>query len=183
MEGNLGAVLYDSNNVTEQVRFNLLVGTIMKEAANEDVGARVLLPSCNNRFELYPFYNENVTVAPPLHLLKAWKHWRDGMPLQLLDSTLTDSYSRNEVIRCIHMGLLCLQEDPADRPSMATIVLMLNSYSVTLPAPRRLAFFLGKRREASMATKKFDFDQSKSKSIPWSVDDALLKYILDNRVF
>ncbi|KAK4857937.1 hypothetical protein QYF36_008474 [Acer negundo] len=30
----------------------------------------------------------------------AWKHWRDGTPMQLLDSTLTDSYSRNEVIRC-----------------------------------------------------------------------------------
>ncbi|KAH9779106.1 cysteine-rich receptor-like protein kinase 10 [Citrus sinensis] len=27
-------------------------------------------------------------------------------------------------------------EDPADRPSMATIVLVLNSYSVTLPMPR-----------------------------------------------
>ncbi|XP_031277415.1 cysteine-rich receptor-like protein kinase 10 [Pistacia vera] len=101
-----------------------------------------------------------------------WKHWRDGTPLQLLDSTLTDSYSRNEVIRCIHMGLLCVQEYSADRPSMATIVLMLNSYSVTLPAPRRPAFFLGTRWEASMARNEFDFDQSKSNSIPWSVGDA-----------
>ncbi|XP_031270575.1 cysteine-rich receptor-like protein kinase 10 [Pistacia vera] len=102
----------------------------------------------------------------------AWKHWRDGTPLQLLDSTLTESYSRNEVIRCIHVGLLCVQEDPTDRPTMVTVVLMLNSYSVTLPAPQQPAFFLGSRREASMATKDFDFDQSKSKSMPWSIDDA-----------
>ncbi|KAH9723199.1 cysteine-rich receptor-like protein kinase 10 [Citrus sinensis] len=61
---------------------------------------------------------------------------RDGTPLQLLDSNLTDLYSRDEVNRCIHVGLLCVQEDPADRPSMATIVLVLNSYSVTLPMPR-----------------------------------------------
>ncbi|KAJ0047201.1 hypothetical protein Pint_03654 [Pistacia integerrima] len=103
---------------------------------------------------------------------KAWKHWRDGTPLQLLDSTLTDSYSRNEVIRCIHMGLLCVQEDPADRATMATIVFMLDSYSVILPAPQQPAFFLGSRMEASMPTMEFDFDKSKSKSIPSSVDDA-----------
>ncbi|XP_044497350.1 cysteine-rich receptor-like protein kinase 10 [Mangifera indica] len=101
-----------------------------------------------------------------------WKHWVDGTPLQLLDSTLTDSYSRNEVIRCIHMGLLCVQEDPAARPTMATMVLMLNSYSVTLPAPERPAFFFGSRREATTATKELNFDQSKSNSVPWSVDDA-----------
>ncbi|GAY63414.1 hypothetical protein WN944_014308 [Citrus x changshan-huyou] len=68
----------------------------------------------------------------------SWKHWRDGTPLQLLDSNLTDSYSRDEVIRCIHVGLLCVHEDPADRPSMATTVLALNSYSVTLPVPDSL---------------------------------------------
>ncbi|KAJ0101317.1 hypothetical protein Patl1_03700 [Pistacia atlantica] len=70
------------------------------------------------------------------------------------------------------MGLLCVQEDPTDRPTMSTIVLMLNSYSVTLPAPQQPAFFFASRRETSMATEEFDFDQSKSKSIPWSVDDA-----------
>ncbi|XP_031250178.1 cysteine-rich receptor-like protein kinase 10 isoform X3 [Pistacia vera] len=102
----------------------------------------------------------------------AWKHWRDGTPLQLLDSTLTDSCSRNEVIRCIHMGLLCVQEDPADRPTMAAIVIMLNSHSITLPVPEKPAFFVGSRMEASMATKEFDFDQSKSKLTPRSVDDA-----------
>ncbi|XP_038690296.1 cysteine-rich receptor-like protein kinase 10 [Tripterygium wilfordii] len=68
-----------------------------------------------------------------------WRHWRDGTPLELLDPTLTDSYSRTEVMRCIHIGLLCVQEDPADRPTMATIVLMLNSYSVSLPLPQQPA--------------------------------------------
>ncbi|XP_052290615.1 cysteine-rich receptor-like protein kinase 10 isoform X2 [Citrus sinensis] len=103
----------------------------------------------------------------------AWKHWRDGTPLQLLDSNLTDSYSRNEVIRCIQLGLLCVQEDPAERPSMATIVLMLNSYSVTLPSPQHPAFFIGSRTERDLPTKEFECsDKSTSKSIPWSVDEA-----------
>ncbi|XP_038688643.1 cysteine-rich receptor-like protein kinase 10 [Tripterygium wilfordii] len=69
-----------------------------------------------------------------------WKHWREGTPLKLLDPTLTYSYSRTEVMRCIHIGLLCVQEDPAERPTMATIVLMLNSYSVSLPSPQQPAF-------------------------------------------
>ncbi|KAL9456258.1 hypothetical protein AB3S75_005475 [Citrus x aurantiifolia] len=103
----------------------------------------------------------------------AWKQWRDGTPLQLLDPNLTDSYSRNEVIRCIHLGLLCVQEDLAERPSMATIVLMLNSYSVTLPSPQQPAFFIGSRTERSLHTKDFEFsDKSTNKSMPWSVDEA-----------
>ncbi|XP_044504520.1 cysteine-rich receptor-like protein kinase 10 isoform X1 [Mangifera indica] len=106
-----------------------------------------------------------------------WKHWVDGTPLQLLDSTLTDSYSRNEVIRCIHMGLLCVQEDPADRPTMATIVLMLNSYSITLPAPQQPAFVLGNRRNASTAAKDLESDQSKGNSIPCSVYDSSISEV------
>ncbi|GAV64977.1 Stress-antifung domain-containing protein/Pkinase_Tyr domain-containing protein [Cephalotus follicularis] len=73
-------------------------------------------------------------------LSHAWKHWRDGAPLELLDPIVRDSCSRNEVIRCIHIGLLCVQEDPADRPTLATIVLMLSSYSATLPLPQEPAF-------------------------------------------
>ncbi|PON32284.1 Tyrosine-protein kinase [Parasponia andersonii] len=71
----------------------------------------------------------------------AWKNWSDGTPLELSDQRLRDSYTANEVIRCIHIGLLCVQEDPADRPTMASIVLMLSSYSVTLSLPKKPAFF------------------------------------------
>ena len=30
-------------------------------------------------------------------------------------------------MRCIHIGLLCVQENVADRPNMASVVLMINS--------------------------------------------------------
>lgn len=82
------------------------------------------------------------------YFLQAWKHWRDGTPLELLDQRLRDSFAENEVIRCIHIGLLCVQEDPADRPTMPSIVLMLNNYSVpTLPSPKKPAFFPHSRTE------------------------------------
>ncbi|XP_054776913.1 cysteine-rich receptor-like protein kinase 10 [Prosopis cineraria] len=75
-------------------------------------------------------------------LSHAWKLWKDETPLELLDPTLIESYTPNEVIRCIHIGLLCVQEDPTDRPTMASIALMLDSYSVTLPTPLQPEFFV-----------------------------------------
>ena len=72
---------------------------------------------------------------------------------------MAESYSGQEVSRCIHMGLLCAQEDPEDRPTMATVVLMLNSYSVTLPLPREPAFF--RRTRTDMGTEEFlKYEQS-----------------------
>ncbi|XP_038718687.1 cysteine-rich receptor-like protein kinase 10 [Tripterygium wilfordii] len=103
-----------------------------------------------------------------------WKHWREGTPLELLDPTLTDSYSRTEVMRCIHLGLLCVQEDPAERPTMATIVLMLSSYSVSLPLPQQPAFFYQTRTDQSLILRGLETDQSTSKSEslpPFSVDE------------
>ena len=47
-----------------------------------------------------------------------------------------------EMMRCIHIGLLCVQENVASRPSMASVVSMLNSHSVTLSVPSRPAYYL-----------------------------------------
>ncbi|CAK8573781.1 unnamed protein product [Lathyrus sativus] len=96
----------------------------------------------------------------------AWKKWSEQTPLELLDPTLRDSYSRNEVMRCIHIGLLCIQESPHDRPSMETVALMLNSYSVTLSLPRQPPSFLRGRSPG------FNSGQSTTGSIPWSVNDV-----------
>ena len=43
------------------------------------------------------------------------------------------SGSVSEMKKCIHIGLLCAQEDSADRPTMDTVLLMLNSDTITLP--------------------------------------------------
>jgi hypothetical protein len=104
------------------------------------------------------------------NLLQAWIHWRDSRPIEILDQSLGDSYSRDEVLRCIHIGLLCVQEDPADRPTMASILLTLNSGSVTLPSPQEPAFFL--RSKTDMPIKDLESDQSTSKSMPWSINEA-----------
>ena len=90
--------------------------------------------------------------------------------MELLDPTIRDSYSRIEVNKCIHIALLCVQENPAQRPTMDSIILMLNSNSVTLSSPQRPAFFLQSRTEQNVL--ELELDQSKGKSILLSVDEA-----------
>ncbi|XAR53735.1 Non-specific serine/threonine protein kinase [Bertholletia excelsa] len=101
----------------------------------------------------------------------AWKLWKEGTPLKLMDSTLEGTYSGNEVMKCIHIGLLCVQEDPGARPSMATVVLMLNSHSTTLPIPQRPAFVAGNRTGSNLH-RGLESDQSSSMSIPWSINEV-----------
>ncbi|OAY26016.2 hypothetical protein MANES_16G014401v8 [Manihot esculenta] len=101
-----------------------------------------------------------------------WKHWRNETPFEVVDSVLRDSYSRNEVLRCIQIGLLCVQEDPSDRPTMAKIVLLFSSYSVTLPIPQQPAFFLHSKSGQIMPGNGLDSEQSTNKSVSWSVDEG-----------
>ncbi|MBA0822997.1 hypothetical protein Goarm_019757, partial [Gossypium armourianum] len=106
-------------------------------------------------------------------LTHVWKHWNNGTPLELLDPSLGNSYSRIEVIRSIHIGLLCVQEDPSQRPTMENIVLMLNSYTVTLVAPQRPATFLIPTTDSNFTANELVSDQSgPSKSTPWSVNQV-----------
>ncbi|XP_031499281.1 cysteine-rich receptor-like protein kinase 10 [Nymphaea colorata] len=57
----------------------------------------------------------------------AWRLWRENRATELLDESLTHSSDGSEVARCIHIGLLCVLEDATRRPTMSSIVLMLNS--------------------------------------------------------
>ncbi|KAJ3695983.1 hypothetical protein LUZ60_001360 [Juncus effusus] len=71
-----------------------------------------------------------------------WKKWREGEALNIIDQRLHGMYKVNEVLRCINIALLCVQLDPSKRPNMATIVLMLSSYTTSLAVPSVPAFFV-----------------------------------------
>ncbi|PRQ54941.1 putative protein kinase RLK-Pelle-DLSV family [Rosa chinensis] len=60
-------------------------------------------------------------------LAHAWNLWYEGKGLELVDEVLGDSYSSSEVLKCVHIGLLCVQDNAADRPTMKDIALMLSS--------------------------------------------------------
>jgi hypothetical protein len=68
--------------------------------------------------------------------------WCETTPLMLLDESLGESavVSEAEILRCIQIGLLCVQERPDDRPDMSAAVLMLNGEKA-LPKPKEPAFY------------------------------------------
>ncbi|XP_019171526.1 PREDICTED: cysteine-rich receptor-like protein kinase 10 [Ipomoea nil] len=73
----------------------------------------------------------------------AWTQRREGTASNLIDPMLTaKSGPVHEMMRCIHIGLLCVQENVADRPTMAAVAVMLSSSSMSLPVPSSPAFFM-----------------------------------------
>ncbi|KAG6394044.1 hypothetical protein SASPL_144621 [Salvia splendens] len=72
----------------------------------------------------------------------AWDSWQEGKDVEVVDPFLrSGSGSISEMLRCIHIGLLCVQEDPADRPTIVSVLLMLSSFSITLNLPSKPAFY------------------------------------------
>ncbi|KAJ4703327.1 Receptor-like kinase [Melia azedarach] len=79
------------------------------------------------------FYPDN----PFSYLIKyTWELWRDGNALEIVDSSIANSCPPQEVLRCIQVGLLCVQDDPRERPSMSTAILMLSN-ETPLPSPKQ----------------------------------------------
>ncbi|KAK6912082.1 S-locus receptor kinase, C-terminal, partial [Dillenia turbinata] len=82
----------------------------------------------------------------PLNLIGyAWELWNEGHVTQLIDPTISDSCNTDEVLRHIHVGLLCVQDSPADRPSMSEVLTMISKESTPLSTPKQPAFFVGRR--------------------------------------
>lgn len=69
--------------------------------------------------------------------VQAWHLWNENKAMELVDPSIGDSCSPNEVLKCIHIGLLCVQDSATHRPTMASLVLMLESENPTLPMPRK----------------------------------------------
>ena len=76
--------------------------------------------------------------------MQVWEHWTTGTLMEIMDSSLSSLAPRDQMLKCIHIGLLCVQDDPGDRPMMSTVNVMLSSSTVTLQAPSRPAFCIPK---------------------------------------
>uniref|UniRef100_A0A7N2MZC6 Receptor-like serine/threonine-protein kinase n=1 Tax=Quercus lobata TaxID=97700 RepID=A0A7N2MZC6_QUELO len=84
--------------------------------------------------------NISYQTHPSLTLIgHVWELWTEDRALDIVDSSIIESIVSHEVLRCIQIGLLCVQEDATDRPTMLAILLML-SCETTLPSPNQPAF-------------------------------------------
>ncbi|XP_057985394.1 G-type lectin S-receptor-like serine/threonine-protein kinase At1g61390 [Hevea brasiliensis] len=73
-------------------------------------------------------------------LAYAWQCWSASKGVQMVDEALADSFSSSKVSRCVNIGLLCVQDHAADRPTMATIVSMLSGEQTKPPEPNQPTF-------------------------------------------
>ncbi|KAF2609028.1 hypothetical protein F2Q68_00045913 [Brassica cretica] len=107
------------------------------------------------------FYNSN----RDLNLLGfVWRYWKEGKGIEIVDPIIIDDSSSallrtHEILRCIQIGLLCVQERAEDRPVMSTVMVMLGSETTAIPQPKRPGFCVGRsllETESSSSTQRGD---------------------------
>ncbi|KAG4145989.1 hypothetical protein ERO13_D05G129850v2 [Gossypium hirsutum] len=82
-----------------------------------------------------------------LGLFQAWEAWNEGRALELIDPSLGESYPKDEVMRCIHVGPLCGQDNPVDRPTILDALSMMYSEGNQLPTPKPPAYYFSRNRD------------------------------------
>lgn len=66
--------------------------------------------------------------------------WREDNGLAFADESIASSDLKAEIVRCIQIALLCVQESPKDRPTIDTVLSMLSREIVDLPPPPQPVF-------------------------------------------
>lgn len=84
----------------------------------------------------------------PNLLAYAWNLWKDGKTMDMVDSSIVHNYSPTEVLRCIRIGLLCVQDNPNTRPLMSSVVFMLENETTELSTPKQPVYFAQRKSEA-----------------------------------
>nr|CAA79355.1 S-receptor kinase-like protein [Brassica oleracea var. alboglabra] len=116
------------------------------------------------------FYQLN----PENNLLSyAWSHWAEGRALEIVDPVIVDSFSSlpstfqpKEVLKCIQIGLLCIQERAEDRPTMSSVVWMLGSEATDIPQPKPPIYCLITSYYANNPSSSRQFEDDES----WTVN-------------
>ncbi|CAJ2630339.1 unnamed protein product [Trifolium pratense] len=101
----------------------------------------IVLEIITGKRNINPYESLHVTEGLTSYV---WRQWKNETPLIILDPKI-ENYSHIEVIKCIQIGLLCVQENPNVRPTMASVVSYLKSRSPELSSPQEPAFFIHDR--------------------------------------
>ncbi|CAA0825137.1 Unknown protein [Striga hermonthica] len=106
------------------------------------------------------FYNHEASSNLLGHV---WKMWKEGNVGDVIDQRI--SSHRVEIVRCIHIGLLCVQELPQDRPSISFVLSMLRSEIIDLPEPKQSAFVLNSTHSSTGTSSTQQSQKSSSISL------------------
>ncbi|CAN1239379.1 G-type lectin S-receptor-like serine/threonine-protein kinase At4g27290 [Linum grandiflorum] len=91
----------------------------------------------------------------------AWMLHKEGRSHELADECIKDTCSNlAEVERAVHIGLMCVQQSPEDRPNMSSLVVMLSS-EIELAQPKEPGFFTERDiLEATSSMSKHEYSSS-----------------------
>ena len=81
-----------------------------------------------------------VIISILFSLFQAWKLWNADNAIALINPMIYKPCFEIEILRCIQVGLLCVQEFAQDRPTVSIVVSMLKSEIGNLPPPTKPAF-------------------------------------------
>lgn len=71
----------------------------------------------------------------------AWTLYKEERWHEVAEASLRNLQDLPQVIRSIHVGLLCVQQNSEYRPSISSVVFMLSNEGVTLPEAKQPGFF------------------------------------------
>nr|XP_023896466.1 G-type lectin S-receptor-like serine/threonine-protein kinase At1g11330 [Quercus suber] len=97
----------------------------------------VLLLEIVNGRKNTSFYNDEQSQSL---LGLAWKLWNADNAIALINPMIYEPCFEIEILRCIQVGLLCVQEFAQDRPTVSVVISMLKSEIGNLPPPTKPAF-------------------------------------------
>ncbi|KAI3714106.1 hypothetical protein L1987_72696 [Smallanthus sonchifolius] len=80
----------------------------------------------------------------------AWENWMEGRGVELIDPSMRDTCNPLLAVKCINVGLLCVQEIMEERPTMSEVVVMLSNETATIPLPNKPAFTIHRRSQMSI---------------------------------
>ncbi|CAN6358082.1 unnamed protein product [Urochloa humidicola] len=79
-----------------------------------------------------------------------WEHWTTGTITELLDPFLLGRRTpQDQMSKLVNIGLLCVQDNPADRPTMSSVNVMLSSDTVSLQVPSKPTFCIPEMEDPS----------------------------------
>ncbi|XP_040379086.1 G-type lectin S-receptor-like serine/threonine-protein kinase At1g61400 isoform X2 [Oryza brachyantha] len=101
-------------------------------------------------------YSFGVLLLEIVSGLKAWNLWKNGRQRDFVDTSILESCSLSEVFKCIHIGLLCVQDSPNARPPMSLVVSMLDNEDIPRPMPKQPVYFAQRHYEAEEPTEDLE---------------------------
>lgn len=81
-------------------------------------------------------------------VFQAYELWREGNGADFIDQSLDDTESPCKIMRCMQVALLCVQENPNDRPSMLEVYSALKNEASPICTPKRPAFSVNRGEDA-----------------------------------